>query len=60
LQTQQSKDKSDKNKEFDPKELESAFNYYKDYKDGINESTLDRFRSIINRRQQEKEKQAQH
>ena len=35
-----------------PEEIDKDYlNYYKDYKDGINESTLDRFRHIVSRRQ---------
>ena len=45
----------------EPEEIDKEYlNYYKDYKDGINDSQLDRFRTIVSRRQQEREKAAAH
>ena len=36
----------------EPEEIDKEYlNYYKDYKDGINDSQLDRFRTIVSRRQ---------
>lgn len=44
-----------------PEEIDRSYkNYYKDYKDGIDESMLDRYRQIIHRRQLEKEKAEKH